>query len=172
MLPEDVLDDEVTRPLPAPYPIFRPQPSASEIAAVAHALDQARRPLLIAGGALRGEKGAAALADFARAQTVPVAASWKNQDVFDNGSPLYAGHLGVGTPKPHVEALASADLVIAAGTRLGDIASQNYTFPRAPDPGAAAHPYLSRQQAHRCRLPHDARRHRRPGRAAGGAGPP
>ncbi len=134
VLPEDVLDDQVSRPLPAPYAIFRPQPSANEIAAVAQALDQARRPLLIAGGALRGEKGAAALADFARAQTVPVAASWKNQDVFDNGSPLYAGHLGVGTPKPHVEALASADLVIAAGTRLGDIASQNYTFPRAPDP--------------------------------------
>jgi acetolactate synthase I/II/III large subunit len=134
VLPEDVLDDKVTRPLPLPYPIFKPHAAASDVEAVAHALDQARRPLLIAGGMLRGDKGAAALADFARAQTVPVAASWKNQDIFDNGSPLYAGHLGVGTPKAHVDTLGRADLVIAAGTRLGDIASQNYTFPRAPDP--------------------------------------
>ena len=134
VLPEDVLDDHVTRPLPLPYPISRPHAAAGDVEAVADALDQARRPLLIAGGMLRGDQGAAVLAEFARAQTVPVAASWKNQDIFDNGSPLYAGHLGVGTPKAHVDTLARADLVIAAGTRLGDIASQNYTFPRAPDP--------------------------------------
>jgi acetolactate synthase I/II/III large subunit len=65
---------------------------------------------------------------------VPVALTWKNQDVFDNSSPLYAGHVGFGTPPAHRKALADADLIIACGTRLGDIATQNYTFPRAPEP--------------------------------------
>jgi acetolactate synthase-1/2/3 large subunit len=60
--------------------------------------------------------------------------TWKNQDVFDNGSPLYAGHLGFGNPPRHREALARADLIIAAGTRLGDVASLNYSFPAAPQP--------------------------------------
>jgi acetolactate synthase I/II/III large subunit len=54
--------------------------------------------------------------------------------VFDNSSPLYAGHLGFGSPPKLKEQLERADLVIAAGTRLGDVASLNYSFPRAPEP--------------------------------------
>jgi acetolactate synthase-1/2/3 large subunit len=97
-------------------------------------LEKSERPLLIAGGLFRGERGARALKLFAETHGVPVAASWKNQDVFDNSSPLYAGHLGFGTPNKHRETLARADLVIAAGTRLGDVASLNYSFPAAPEP--------------------------------------
>jgi acetolactate synthase-1/2/3 large subunit len=63
-----------------------------------------------------------------------VAVTWKNQDVFDNTSPLYAGHLGFGNPAKHKELLDRADLIIAVGTRLGDIASQNFTLPEAPQP--------------------------------------
>ena len=101
---------------------------------MADALDQARRPLLIAGGMLRGDQGQRCLPN-SPAPDRAVAASWKNQDIFDNGSPLYAGHLGVSTPKAHVDTLARADLVIAAGTRLGDIASQNH-LPAPPIPSS------------------------------------
>jgi acetolactate synthase-1/2/3 large subunit len=59
--------------------------------------------------------------------------TWKNQDVFDNRSPLYAGHVGFGSPKPYRDILAKSDLVIAAGTRLGDVATLNYSFPAAPE---------------------------------------
>ena len=83
---------------------------------------------------LRGAKGAAALQRFAEALRIPVAVTWKNQDIFDNGSPLYAGHLGFGNPPKHRQVLANSDLIIAVGTRLGDVASLNYTFPTAPQP--------------------------------------
>jgi acetolactate synthase-1/2/3 large subunit len=83
---------------------------------------------------LRGIKGAAALHRFAEALRIPVAVTWKNQDIFDNGSPLYAGHLGFGNPPKHRQVLANADLIIAVGTRLGDVASLSYTFPKAPEP--------------------------------------
>jgi acetolactate synthase-1/2/3 large subunit len=83
---------------------------------------------------LRGEHDSAALARFAEAQRIPVAVTWKNQDVFDNRSSLYAGHLGFGAPVKLREVLSAADLVIAAGTRLGDVASLNYSFPEAPQP--------------------------------------
>jgi acetolactate synthase-1/2/3 large subunit len=83
---------------------------------------------------MRSQRGIAALKSFAMAHGVPVAVTWKNQDVFDNSSPLYAGHLGFGNPPAHRQALAEADLIIACGTRLGDVASQNYSFPRAPQP--------------------------------------
>ncbi len=134
-LPEDVLGEHVEGPLAHPFPLATPSLALSDVAAVAALLNKAARPLLIAGGVMRGERGARALHAFAEAHQVPVATTWKNQDVFDNHSPLYAGHLGFGIPARHRDMLAGADLIIAAGTRLGDVASQNYTLPSAPEPG-------------------------------------
>jgi len=133
-LPEDVLTEHTTTSLPAPYPVLRPGASARDADAVMERLERSQRPLLIAGATLRGTEGAQALKDFSERHHVPVAVTWKNQDVFDNTSPLYAGHLGFGNPPAHRELLAKADLVIACGTRLGDVASQNYQFPKAPCP--------------------------------------
>jgi acetolactate synthase-1/2/3 large subunit len=134
VLPEDLLSEPARGILPAPYPVHRPQASPDDAEAVMVRLEVSRRPILIAGGAMRSQRGIAALKSFAMAHGVPVAVTWKNQDVFDNSSPLYAGHLGFGNPPAHRQALAEADLIIACGTRLGDVASQNYSFPRAPQP--------------------------------------
>jgi acetolactate synthase-1/2/3 large subunit len=133
-LPEDVLEEAFGGRLPEPLPLTRKPASREDAAAVAAMLEKAERPLLLAGGLFRGPQGAAALKRFAEMHQVPVAASWKNQDIFDNSSPLYAGHLGFGSPPKLKERLERADLVIAAGTRLGDVASLNYSFPRAPEP--------------------------------------
>jgi len=134
VLPEDLLSDPASGGLPAPYVVHRPHASPDDAEALMVRLENSRRPLLIAGAALRSPRGVAALKSFAVAHGVPVAVSWKNQDLFDNASPLYAGHLGFGNPAAHRRKLAEADLVIACGTRLGDVASQNYSFPRAPEP--------------------------------------
>ena len=134
VLPEDLLSEKAVGGLPAPYPLHRPHASPDDAEALMVRLESSRRPLLIAGAALRSPRGVAALKGFAVAHGVPVAVSWKNQDLFDNASPLYAGHLGFGNPAVHRRKLAEADLVIACGTRLGDVASQNYSFPRAPEP--------------------------------------
>jgi acetolactate synthase-1/2/3 large subunit len=133
-LPEDVLSDQTNMPVVEPFPLTQVSHSLPQADQLQAAIDTAERPLVLAGGLLRGERGAAALSRFAEAQRIPVAATWKNQDVFDNSSPLYAGHLGFGTPKPHQDMLRQADLIVAVGTRLGDLASLNYTLPRAPQP--------------------------------------
>ena len=133
-VPEDMLRDDVPTPQVATYPLPQVAASSANIEALREMLLRAERPLLIAGGRLRGIKGAEALAKFAAAQRVPVAVTWKSQDVFDNGSELYAGHLDVGTVKPLRDLLATADLIIAAGTRLGDFATIGFTLPEAPQP--------------------------------------
>ncbi len=133
-LPEDMLRDEIGEAEAFTYPLPNLGASAAHIDQLQEMILQAERPLLIAGGVLRGEKGADALAKFASAQRVPVALTWKNQDVFDNGSDLYAGHLDFGTLPAQREILSKADLIIAAGTRLGDVASLSYTLPQAPHP--------------------------------------
>ncbi len=133
-LPEDVLNDGFAGVLPEPYPVTISGISTDGLDRTADMLAKAERPLVIAGGLMRGPRGAAALRKLAEAHHVPVAVTWKNQDVFDNSSPLYAGHVGFGIPQKYRETLAKADLVIALGTRLGDVASQNFTFPAAPEP--------------------------------------
>jgi acetolactate synthase I/II/III large subunit len=134
VLPEDLLGEPAQGKLPAPYPVHRPHASPDDAEAVMVRLERSHQPILIAGAALRTTRGIAALKSFAMAHGVPVALTWKNQDLFDNSSPLYAGHLGFGNPPVHRNTLGEADLVIACGTRLGDVASQNYNFPRAPQP--------------------------------------
>jgi acetolactate synthase I/II/III large subunit len=134
-LPEDMLKDEV--PVLAavpPYPLPQPSHNSAQVLALQTLIDHADRPMVIAGARLRGSAGALALQKFAEAQRVPIATSWKSQDVFDNRSPLYAGHLGFGTPASHKDLLAESDLIIAVGTRLGDVASLGFTFPQAPQP--------------------------------------
>lgn len=133
-LPEDMLHDDVGEAEPLVYPLPQLGHKAAAITDLQQMIDKAERPIVIAGAALRGERGASALAKFAEAQRIAVAVTWKNQDVFDNGSALYAGHLDFGTAKQHRLLLAESDLVIAVGTRLGDVASLGYTFPIAPGP--------------------------------------
>jgi acetolactate synthase I/II/III large subunit len=133
-LPEDaLLDDGGDGPF-VPFPLAQVRHSPADAEAISAMIDASARPLVMAGGALRGRSGAAALAQFAEAFRVPVAVTWKNQDVFDNGSPLYAGHIGFGAPARQREMLAKADLIFAVGTRLGDVASLGYSLPKAPYP--------------------------------------
>ena len=134
VLPEDMLYDDVAATVSAPWPLARPGAADSDADQVAAMLARAERPVLLAGQVMRSPEGKAALAAFAHAHQVPVAVTWKNQEVFDNNDPLYAGHIGFGSPPPHRDLLSRADLVIACGTRLGDVASLNYTFPSAPEP--------------------------------------
>ena len=131
--PEDMLDDEVeAEPMVFPLPQLGHGPEA--IVSIQQFIDQAEKPLVIAGAGLRSPHGKEALRRFAEAQRVPVAVTWKNQDVFDNGSALYAGHLDFGTPAASRLMLAEADLILAFGTRLGDVGTLHYSLPQLPDP--------------------------------------
>ncbi len=133
-LPEDMLHDEVPNPQVLAYPLPSLDAPAALVEEVQALLKHAERPIVLAGSMLRGTRGSEALAHFAAAQRVPVAVTWKSQDVFDNTSDLYAGHTGFGTTKGQREALAQSDLILAIGTRLGDPASLGFTFPGAPQP--------------------------------------
>lgn len=136
-LPEDMLEDEVEDHAALVYALPSLGHNAETVARIQRMIDAAERPVIVAGATLRKPQGKEALRKFAEAQRIPVAVTWKNQDVFDNASGLYAGHLGFGNPPAHKEILADADLILAMGTRLGDVASLGFTFPEAPDPKQA-----------------------------------
>ncbi len=134
VLPEDMLFEEVEATCVPPRVVSTPRASDTEIAAVAERIAAAERPLVIAGGLMRGERARAALLKLAETWSLPVAVSSKQQDIFPNAHPNFAGHMGYMIPEPQLKLLAEADLVIGLGSRLGDVTSQGYRLPKAPVP--------------------------------------
>ena len=134
VLPEDVLYEPVS---PGPLRRFAPiqtAPSQDALDATIALLREARRPLIIAGGELEHGDGRQALLAAAEAWSVPVSVSFRRHDLFPNEHPLFAGDLGIQNSDAQMAAMQEADLILAIGTRLGDLTTHGYTFPQAPWP--------------------------------------
>lgn len=133
-MPEDLLTLPAQAEAVGPLPVARPTSSDAEVSRVAEWLARAERPLLIAGGEASGLAARRALEAVSAAWRVPVAVSFKHQDLFTNAHPHFAGHLGYGMPSSVVETLGGADLILAVGTRLGEVTTQGFKLPKAPKP--------------------------------------
>jgi acetolactate synthase-1/2/3 large subunit len=131
-LPEDVLSAMVDVPDTARYQPVAATPSATDAQTLSAMLSRASQPLVIVGGANWSEQACADLAQFAKAWNLPIAASFRRQDLLDNRQDNYVGHLSLGINPKLAERLRTADLVLAVGTRLGDITTDSYTNLVAP----------------------------------------
>lgn len=134
-VPEDVFQEQVGTEAPDPAPIDTRMPPPDAVADVARRLRAAQRPLVLVGGGARSAAGRAALATCVERWQVPVATSYKHQDLLNNEHPCFAGHLGFGLPPRAWQHLTEADLIVAVGTRLDDITTQGFRLPTAPTPG-------------------------------------
>jgi acetolactate synthase I/II/III large subunit len=134
-LPEDVLSEEADVADSAPYRPARPVPAPADVERVHELLAGAKRPLVIVGGGGWSEQAAADLQAWAEASRLPVATSFRRQDYLDNSSPSYAGVLTIGHDQALAARLRDSDMLVAIGTRLGDVATRGYTTlepPRTP----------------------------------------
>ncbi len=130
-LPEDLLAEPCAAP-EVPATLVAPAlPAPADVARLAALLRSAERPIILAGHAFDRVGARDALQAFAEAWRVPVAVSFRRQDLFPNQHALYAGDLGLRNPDAQREAFAQADLVVALGTRLTDITTQGWTWPAA-----------------------------------------
>ncbi|PLC52384.1 pyruvate decarboxylase [Pollutimonas nitritireducens] len=134
VIPEDIQQQRVDQPQWKLTPHAPALPDPDTLAALEQQLHQAKRPLIIAGGVFERPGGRAALNNFAQAWGIPVAISFRRQDIFPQTNPLYAGELGLATSPAQLEAFQESDLILALGTRLGDVTTQGYTFPVLPRP--------------------------------------
>lgn len=127
-LPEDILFQTAsmyfgpisTRPTPVPAP--------QEMNDLEKLLQQAVRPLIIAGGGVKLSGAELQLQQFAEKYSLPVMAAFRRQDVFPNDHPLYTGHLGLGMNKRVLQTVQEADVIIALGTRLSEVTTQDYSI--------------------------------------------
>ncbi|WP_326506583.1 thiamine pyrophosphate-binding protein [Noviherbaspirillum album] len=133
-LPEDILgeileigDAPACRPA---QPAIAPQDSALLL----QELQAAQRPLVILGGTGWNEQATRDFADFIQRWNLPVACAFRRQDLFDNRDRHYIGHLSLGVNPALAARVQQADLILAVGTRLGDITTNGYTHLVPPQP--------------------------------------
>jgi len=133
-LPEDMQKDEVAVEDVAPYAVIQPHAGADDLAKMQKLLAAAKRPVMIVGGGVWSAQGSADLVKFAEANDIPVACSFRRQDVFDNTHKCFAGDLSTAPNPPLLKRVKESDLLLVVGSRLDEIATQRYTLIDLPKP--------------------------------------
>ena len=133
-LPEDMQRDAVETLDAVRFTPATPRADAADIGRLRHLLEEAERPLIVAGGSLWSQAAADVLCDFAEASHVPVVCSFRRQDHLDNDSPAYVGDLGLGVGPHLTDALCTSDLVVVLGGRFGEVPSGAYRHLTVPRP--------------------------------------
>jgi len=132
-LPEDMLSNAVAAPVQTQVAVASAAaPRREDLKTLTDLLAKAERPLLVVGGTGWTEAGTQALAAFARTNSLPIAASFRRQDLIDNRLDIYAGHLGLGVDPTLADRLQKADLVVSIGSRLGENTTGGYTLMKSP----------------------------------------
>ncbi len=127
-LPRDLTESQApARPPPAKRPRTPIAAQADALAQAAKRLAGSRLPLVIAGELVAFERAQDTLVRFVEVLGVPVMSAYRQLDVFPNTHSAYAGHLGINRGAFQREALAAADLIVAIGSRLDGISTEDYT---------------------------------------------
>ncbi|MEP3347278.1 MAG: thiamine pyrophosphate-binding protein [Litoreibacter sp.] len=134
-LPEDMLSamaDVADRPVAQ---VARAMPSPADTARILDMLGQAKRPLVIAGGAGWSAQAASDLERFAAGMDLPVAVPFRRQDYINNDSAQYVGDLGVGMNPALAKRLQDADVLLVIGAKVGDILTGGFELLDVADHG-------------------------------------
>lgn len=134
-LPEDMLTDvvevsDIAHPAKAP----NIAPAAADMMALEARLGAAERPFMIVGGATWTQAAVKDIEAFAESHGIPVGASLRSQDCFDNRHPNYAGDVGIGINPKLANRIKESDLLLVVGPRLGEMTTQGYTLIDVPNP--------------------------------------
>ncbi len=133
-LPEDILFAQGLDKPTLPAHIVQPGLDPHVFAQVMRAFDDATQPMIIIGGSSWDANTCQQLQQWAEQNHVPVATSFRYQDLIDNQSPAYAGFLGLGANQKLIERCKQADVVMVIGDRLGEITTMGYTLFEVPHP--------------------------------------
>jgi len=125
-LPEDMLTSQtVPQPLPR-YTATTAHPGRHDMDRLATMLNAADRPLIMVGGSGWTAGAVADLQDFAGRHHIPVCASFRAQDRFDNDHPCYVGDMGIAANPALTSAMQNSDLLVVIGARLGEMTTGGY----------------------------------------------
>ena len=115
-------------------PPFRPAAPEEALVAALRVLDQAERPVIVAGGGCRSSGASEELVRFAEKLSVPVATSLNGKDQIPGDHPLSVGVVGTYSRGSANRVVGEADLVFYVGSATGGMTTH---FWKVPGPGTA-----------------------------------
>jgi len=133
-LPEDMLFSEAAVADAPRYRTPKAAPAPADLRELERLLEHAQQPLVIVGGGGWTGKASRMLQDWAAGAGIPVGASFRCQDYFDNRHACYAGDVGIGINPKLAQRVRDADLLLVIGARLGEMTTSGYTLLDVPAP--------------------------------------
>ena len=133
-LPEDMLFAQAAVADVPHYKIVRAAPAPADMRELGRILNAAQRPFVILGGSGWTQDAVGAMRAFLEKHHLPAGASFRCQDLLDNRSPSYVGHVGIGVDPNLAQRIKEADVLLVVGARLGEMTSSAYTLFDVPVP--------------------------------------
>jgi acetolactate synthase-1/2/3 large subunit len=118
----------------ARVPPFRPAPDSASVLAALQLLQDADRPVIVAGGGVRCSGAAAELVALAEALQIPVATSLNGKDSIAGNHPLSVGVAGTYSRESANRVVNRADLVCFIGTETGGMTTHFWAVPKIGTP--------------------------------------
>src|SRR5262247_2031993 len=118
----------------ARVPPFRPEPDLAHMRAALALLQQAERPVIVAGGGVRASHAGNELVALAEALAIPVATSLNGKDSIPGTHPLSVGVVGTYSRESANRVVQEADLVCFIGTETGGMTTHFWAVPKIGTP--------------------------------------
>ena len=126
---EEAPEQPIFEPQYGVCPPCRPAGDRDQIVALARRLDEAARPIVVAGSGIRASQAAAQLLAFVRKAQIPVVTSLDAKAAIPESEPLSAGVVGDYSRDTANMAVSEADFVLFVGTTTGSMVTRNWTIP-------------------------------------------
>jgi acetolactate synthase I/II/III large subunit len=126
--------EPLVEPQFARVPAFRPEPDAESVGAAQKILQDAMRPVIVAGGGVRASGAAAELVALAEALQIPVAISLNGKDSIPGNHPLAVGVVGTYSRESANRVVNAADLICFIGTETGGMTTHFWAVPKIGTP--------------------------------------
>src|SRR3977135_3721818 len=114
----------------ARVPPFRPEPEDGSVRAALRILQDAERPVIVAGGGVRASRAAGELVALAEKLAIPVATSLNGKDSIPGVHPLSVGVCGTYSRESANRVVNQADLVCFVGTETGGMTTHFWAVPK------------------------------------------
>ena len=111
-------------------PPFRPEPDEKSVLAALQILQDAQRPVIVAGGGVRASGAGRELVSLAEKLAVPVATSLNGKDSIPGVHPLSVGVVGTYSRESANRVVGQADLVCFVGTETGGMTTHFWAVPK------------------------------------------
>ena len=116
------------------YPPHRPAPEKECVREAARILEEAARPVIVAGGGVMASSAESEILELAEALSIPVATSLNGKGSILDAHPLCLGVAGAYSRWCANKVVSEADLVLFIGTRAGDMVTNDWTLPKPGTP--------------------------------------